>query len=230
MTPILVATLALMAPATEPSGATSTTPVVSAVPAANSTQQRCAPHELRQAIRAALGREATSKGAEKREAVRELVELYRTLDADRQMAADQREEYLGKMRSRLMNFARQTSAQIVAARRQAQGGKDGDAKQLPASVESGGESRHILAQQFAGQGGAFGGGVAGAPGGNQQEDDGEALVELIQKVIAPQHWEVNGGPGSIVYYGSLRVLIIRASDDVHAEIGDVMDNLRRIGP
>ncbi|KKL21876.1 hypothetical protein LCGC14_2441080, partial [marine sediment metagenome] len=41
--------------------------------------------------------------------------------------------------------------------------------------------------------GAFGGGAWA------DNDHGEALVELIQQVISPATWDVNGGPGAIYY-------------------------------
>ncbi|MCA9249105.1 MAG: hypothetical protein KDA42_18410, partial [Planctomycetales bacterium] len=78
------------------------------------------------------------------------------------------------------------------------------------------------------QGGGFGparqGGAFGAPA-----DDGEDLVELIQTVIAPDSWDVNGGPGSIFYWPNLRVLVIRQTDEVHDNIGGALGQLRQAG-
>ena len=47
-------------------------------------------------------------------------------------------------------------------------------------------------------------GAGGGAGGFQQQAqaNGEALVDLIEKTIAPESWDINGGPGSIVYYGN----------------------------
>ena len=50
-------------------------------------------------------------------------------------------------------------------------------------------------------------------------DYGPALVNLIQKTIAPEFWDVNGGPGVIVYYPPLRLLVIRATSNIHYQIG-----------
>lgn len=58
-------------------------------------------------------------------------------------------------------------------------------------------------------------------------DYGETLVELIQNVVSPEHWDVNGGPGSIVYYPNLQVLVVRASGEVHGRVGGLFDGLRR---
>jgi hypothetical protein len=79
--------------------------------------------------------------------------------------------------------------------------------------------RQIAAQAANGARGFFGGG----------QDEGEELVELIQAVIAPNSWDVNGGPGAIYYYRPLRVLVIRQTSEVHGDVGDVFGQLRRAG-
>lgn len=46
------------------------------------------------------------------------------------------------------------------------------------------------------------------------------LIELIQSTIEPDHWDVNGGKGSIRYFANLKVLVVRAKSDVHYQIGN----------
>ena len=60
-------------------------------------------------------------------------------------------------------------------------------------------------------------------------DHGEQLVELIQTVIRPETWDVNGGTGTIYYWYPGRALVIRQMDEVHEEIADVLGQLRRAG-
>jgi hypothetical protein len=60
-------------------------------------------------------------------------------------------------------------------------------------------------------------------------DHGEELVELIQTVIRPETWDVNGGTGTIYYWYPGRALVIRQMDEVHEEIADVLGQLRRAG-
>jgi len=67
----------------------------------------------------------------------------------------------------------------------------------------------------------------GQQGGRAADDDGPELVELIQSIIAPQSWESSGGPGSIYYYRPLRVMVIRQSTEVHEQVGDVLEQLRK---
>lgn len=65
-------------------------------------------------------------------------------------------------------------------------------------------------------------GLAGAPlGANPWE-----LVELIQRVIAPDFWDVQGGTGTIQYFAMRRVLVVRATSDVHEQIRDLLMALR----
>ncbi len=105
----------------------------------------------------------------------------------------------------------------------------------------------VLAQRFgprqAGWGAGFGPGpfaaVAGPPmwgvgfglggGGSAQDDAGPVLVDLIQKTIAPGHWAPQGGPGTIYYWRPGRALIIRASQEAHEQIGDLLRQLERAG-
>jgi hypothetical protein len=59
--------------------------------------------------------------------------------------------------------------------------------------------------------------VAGE-GGAAIGDEGWALVELIQRTVHPDFWEVTGGPGSIRYFAIKRVLVVRATTQVHEDL------------
>lgn len=81
---------------------------------------------------------------------------------------------------------------------------------------------------------ANGGGAGAAPiaatlggrGGRAIPDFGPDLVALIQRTIAPDFWDVVGGPGTIVYYQPLHALVVRATGEIHRELGGVLDKLR----
>lgn len=83
----------------------------------------------------------------------------------------------------------------------------------------------VLHQQLGGVVGA-GQAVPAGRGGQAQMDHGDDLVELIQTTIAPESWDVNGGPGTIYYFRGLRVLVIRQTSEVHGQVGDVVGQLR----
>jgi len=56
------------------------------------------------------------------------------------------------------------------------------------------------------------------------------LVNLIERTIAPDKWDTVGGPFSIMYYAPLKVLVVRATDEVHHRVGDALGGLRAAGP
>jgi hypothetical protein len=57
-------------------------------------------------------------------------------------------------------------------------------------------------------------------------DTGWELVELIQRIVAPDFWDSRGGPGSIRYFAMRKVLVIRATTDVHEQVRDLLTALR----
>ena len=87
--------------------------------------------------------------------------------------------------------------------------------------------------QWAGAGGQQGRGTgpaasgAGGPGQSGAPDNGQELVDLIQRVIAPSSWEVNGGPGSIYYWRPFQALVIRQTGEVHEQIGGTLEQLQK---
>ncbi len=48
------------------------------------------------------------------------------------------------------------------------------------------------------------------------------LIALIQATIKPESWDVNGGTASIRYFPLLKVLVVRASGEVHHRIGGAL--------
>jgi len=58
-------------------------------------------------------------------------------------------------------------------------------------------------------------------------DNGWQLVELIQQTISPGFWDSTGGPGTIYYFALKRALVVRATSEVHADLGNTLRNLQR---
>ena len=56
--------------------------------------------------------------------------------------------------------------------------------------------------------------------------NGQALIDLIERTINPDFWDVNGGPGTIIYYAPLQCLVVLATGEVHEQIGGVLDAVR----
>ena len=64
---------------------------------------------------------------------------------------------------------------------------------------------------------------------SNNEKEGEELVELIQKTICIDTWEINGGNGTIYYFGPMKSMVVNQSAEVHEEISQVLEQLRRAG-
>lgn len=81
-------------------------------------------------------------------------------------------------------------------------------------------------------GGAAGGAQGGAFGNGDALDkataaNGADLVDLIQKTIDPPSWDANGGPGTIMYFNNLRVLVVRQTSEAQDDVGGLLGGLRK---
>ncbi len=205
---------------------------------ANNAEEPRAYHEIDNDIRDAMKREALAKSMSQRgEAVRDLAALFVELKHDPRLELSPTlTQYKTRLWSRLTSVKKKLEQQIAREKRLADRDRSPDdiaAEQ--AAIEQADQAAESLAEQltlisysmggpgqlFADSSGAFGGGGA--------SDNGQALVELIQRTIAPDFWDVNGGPGSIVYYAPLKVLVVRATGEVHRKIGGAAEALRAAG-
>ena len=166
---------------------------------------------LRRQTRDMLRQEAVlAKGDKKDDAVTALCDLYVLLrHDDRYESSEMLQQDASKIRRRLLT---------VAAKREGQLKRDKITRptSLTDEVESAikdalnapaGERGKLGKMAFAG-GGAF--------------DNGWQLVELIERVVAPDFWDKQGGPGTIHYFAMRRVLVVRATTDVHEQIRDLL--------
>lgn len=63
---------------------------------------------------------------------------------------------------------------------------------------------------------------------NAMDPDFGALTDLIVSTIAPDSWDVIGGPASIKTHETTLSLVIRQTQKIHEEITDLLDQLRRL--
>ncbi len=193
-------------------------------------------HVYQDDLRAALRREATATTPGRRTAaIRDLAALYEELSADPRLeSSDTLTQMRNKLWSRLTAIQRDLERRIAREAdstnqtshdysRQPPGAANGAAEALAARLAR-------VAYEIDGPGalasaneGAFGGGAVVG-------DWGPALVNLIERTIAPDKWDTVGGPFSIMYYAPLRVLVVRATDEVHHRIGGAVGALRAAGP
>lgn len=171
-------------------------------------EETLTPPQLRAVVRAALKRTAPLLKSAPEQAAVELLPLYTQVREHPEMVKEDRDRYGGVLRSRLRNIGR------TIEKRLAESAGDAEAAASADDPSAAGRESASLAEQ------------AGAPGGRAVRDNGQELVELIQSTIAPEHWDVNGGPGSIFYYAPLRVLVVRASGTAQEAVGGVVNGLR----
>jgi len=50
---------------------------------------------------------------------------------------------------------------------------------------------------------------------------------LIQTVISPKRWDVNGGSGTSFYWQPQHAVVVRAPDYVPAQVSDALEQLNR---
>jgi hypothetical protein len=168
--------------------------------------------QIRDEVRSVLRAEVRADDArEREEAIVRLAEIYLEVCRDPRLADSgllQKEK--ARMWGRLTGIRRDLAKQLAYS-------KSGPAP-------SGRQGRGETSSDDSGVGGQPNN--AGAGGGGAISDYGPRLVALIERTIRPDFWDVNGGPGTIFYYQPLHALVIRATDDVHDEIGGVIGGLR----
>jgi hypothetical protein len=169
---------------------------------------------LRRQTRNLLRHEATAKNAtQKDDAVTALCDLYVLIrQDDRYESSEMLQQDATKIRRRLLSVATDRKNQLKRdeVTRPASLSSEVDAA-LEAAIKSPQEDYGKIGKmafQGAQAAGAF--------------DNGWQLVELIQRIVAPDFWDAQGGPGTIRYFGIRRVLVVRATSDVHEQIRELL--------
>jgi hypothetical protein len=204
------------------------------------------PAELRTAVSNALRATATAKDPSARDtAIRKLILILLELEQDKNLMHDERVELRTQVHSRLTALEKTSRAEAdrKKSKEKVAAGQGGAKPQAVTDTRPAGDkplapavlAQMINVQQPANGGlgarnGVLGGQnrvIGGQNGAQQDFDYGPDLVNLIQTVIAPRTWDVNGGPGSVIYYRNLRALVISAPSEVHGQIGDALGQLRK---
>jgi general secretion pathway protein D len=71
-----------------------------------------------------------------------------------------------------------------------------------------------------------GAGPGGLGGGAQADFD--SLIDLITSTVRPTTWDTVGGPGSIAPFETNLSLVISQTQEVHEEIADLLEQMRRL--
>lgn len=191
-------------------------------------------HEINADLRAFFRREAQSDSKEDQvAAILDLCKLYEELKRDPRVAESPTLlSYRNKAWSRLNKVKGEVERQIARQRRMERRNRYQPDPEMMAQVD---QATELLAGQMSVLGHAYGGPsrifsqASGAFGGGAIGDYGDDLVNLIQRTIDPEFWDIVGGPGSIMYYRPLHALVITATSEVHESIGGSLDALRKAG-
>lgn len=186
-------------------------------------------HEYEQGISDLFKQESqAAEDAERAAAVQAMCDLHeRILRDSRYPSSPVLKEYRGRLWSRLTKIKTELKQELARDARLNQARLDDLAalesadRAAIAAADTLGASLALLDQTQGGPGSllAFGGG-AGPP------DNGAALVALIERTINPAFWDTVGGPGTIVYYAPLQCLVVRATAEVHGQLGGALGGLR----
>ncbi|MDA1053078.1 MAG: hypothetical protein O3C40_21710 [Planctomycetota bacterium] len=193
------------------------------------TSQHRPYHEINRELRENLRREATARTKpERAAAIYQLTVIYSELKRDpRLFESETLMSYKNRLWGRLTKVKRDLQREFdradedVTADAKAAESVDELTAGLTDSLSlvgySAGGPAHLLSQ------------ARGSGGGGAVPDYGPGLVALIERTIAPEFWDVAGGPGTIFYYAPLRVLVVRATSEVHHDLGGVLGGIRAAG-
>ncbi len=177
--------------------------------------------EIDRDISAALKREATVKSLKDRgRAVEQLCSLHYEITSDERFATlDQMQSLRAKIWGRLVKVKADLKRQLA---------KDGQPQLDDAQAEAARYASSNLAGAMGLADFATGSPSSffGRGGASQTDYNAQQLIELIQRTISPDFWDVVGGPGVIFYYPQLQVLVIRATSEIHGQVGGVVGALR----
>ena len=211
-------------------------------PAATSDAAALAPerpyHEINTAISDLFKRESQAKDrAARAVAIRGLCALHQEIVSDARYTANDKlingklKEYRARIWSRLTKVQSDLKQQLASSADQGDRQAAEDAALVsaadPAVLAAAGslaDSLSLLDQAQGGPGALLAFGGWAVPG-----DHGRELVDLIERTINPAFWDVQGGPGTIVYYAPLQCLVVRATAEVHGRLGGLVGDLRDAG-
>lgn len=149
--------------------------------------------ELRDAFHASMKRSAKRSKLKPHEFVPELTQLYSELDSTTKLSHHESSKMSGTLKTRLEETRDKLKRQTLKLRAEIKKTAYRESLRTTKSPELSGPAQELARAN--------------------------ELIELIQTTIEPDHWDVNGGKGSMRYFPNLKVLVVRASGEVHQQLG-----------
>jgi hypothetical protein len=193
--------------------------------------------ELRDAVRDSLRNSARASQPDYEEVAPKLLDLFRELESSPELPRAEKRSLRASLRTRLLQIEDVLVRRLLRAEGEAKSKRSGQASgqsSKPETLEPANANPPAavtpptivtLAQRGAAGGGQPGGANAGGQTGVINR--GWNLVALIRNTVAPETWDVNGGNGSIYFYRPLNVIVVRQTQAVHDELGEVLGQIRR---
>lgn len=177
--------------------------------------------EIDRDISTALRKEANAKSLRERgKAVEQLCTLHHEITSDERFTSlEQMQSLRAKIWGRLTKVKTELKRQLAKDGQPQLDDAQAEAAQYASSNLAGAMS---LADFATGSPSSY----FGRGGASQTDVNAQQLIELIQRTISPDFWDVVGGPGAIFYYPQLQVLVIRATAEVHDDVGGLVGGLR----
>jgi len=189
-------------------------------------------HEIERDMTDALRSEARAEDPQAQaEAVRQMCGVYRELAGDPRLAtSDELKSYKAKLWSRMTRVKRELEQRVARQSGQVSGGGPSQAESPAIQEAAAGLATQLSYSNYTLGGPAYVLSHSGAAfGGGAVNDHAQELIDLIQRTISPNFWDVAGGPGSMFYYRPLMALVVRATSEVHDDLGGLLGALRRAG-
>lgn len=219
---LLGAICSVLVPFAEPAGGVC---AAADVQAARVVDESVSLTEISRRVRAVLRRHAVASSAdEKTNAVTELCDMFACVRCDPRYATSgilQKDAV--KLRLRLLKIAKEHSIQLRRSKVERPADLDQQIDALLLRNQADPESTAEWSgptESNADVGSNLGAAAAGTL------DNGWQLIGLIQRVVRPDFWEPVGGNGTIQYFAMRRVLVVRATTDVHEDVRDLLRALR----
>jgi hypothetical protein len=182
-------------------------------------------HEIQKEMSALFKEESLTKDeAERGRIVRRLCEMHQQIRLDpRHEYAEAMKGYRAQIWARLKRIQADLKNQIARLHK-VKAADVGTDPEILAAADSLAASLSLLDGTLGGPSALLARGGGARPG-----DYGPELVDLIERTINPDFWDVNGGPGTIVYYQPLMCLVVTATGEMHGNVGGLLGGLRRAG-
>ena len=131
-----------------------------------------------------------------------------------------------RLRRRHAVVASSTSTPMSVVSNSKHGSMATNAEMLAQQMAGGARQSRVAlgrAKELAGGSGAGPGGLGGGA-----QPDFDSLIDLITSTVKPTTWDGVGGPGSIAPFETNLSIVVSQTQDVHEEIVDLLEQLRRL--